>query len=105
MKDFITAALPWIIIGIAIALLAVNAGKRKKGEKKADDNMSEGMCIGMCIGVALGASGVIDLGLGISLGMLAGMGVDVRAMAGACAAARFECQIFVIISSKGRILL
>ena len=57
MKDFITAALPWIIIGIAIALLAVNAGKRKKGEKKADDNMSEGMCIGMCIGVALGASG------------------------------------------------
>ena len=34
MKDFITAALPWIIIGIAIALLAVNAGKRKKGEKK-----------------------------------------------------------------------
>ena len=75
MKDFITAALPWIIIGIAIALLAVNAGKRKKGEKKADDNMSEGMCIGMCIGVALGASGVIDLGLGISLGMLAGMGV------------------------------
>ena len=75
MKDFITAALPWIIIGIAIALLAVNAGKRKKGEKKADDNKSEGMCIGMCIGVALGASGVIDLGLGISLGMLAGMGV------------------------------
>lgn len=71
MKDFITAALPWIIIGIAIALLAVNAGKRKKG----DDNMSEGMCIGMCIGVALGASGVIDLGLGISLGMLAGMAV------------------------------
>ncbi len=67
MKDFITAALPWIIIGIAIALLAVNAGKRKKG----DDNMSEGMCIG----VALGASGVIDLGLGISLGMLAGMAV------------------------------
>ena len=34
MKDFITAALPWIIIGIAIALLAVNAGKRKQGEKK-----------------------------------------------------------------------
>ena len=71
MKDFITAALPWIIIGIAIALLAVNAGKRKKGA----DSMSEGMCIGMCVGVALGASGVIDLGLGISLGMLAGMAV------------------------------
>ena len=35
LKDFITAAMPWIIIGIAIALLAVNAGKRKKGEKRA----------------------------------------------------------------------
>ena len=75
MKDFITAALPWIIIGIAIVLLAVNAGKRKKGEKKGADSMSEGMCIGMCIGVALGASGVLDLGLGISLKMLAGMAV------------------------------
>ena len=76
MKDFITMALPWIIIGIAIAVLAVNAGKRKKSGKNADGTMSEGMCIGMCIGVALGTSGVLDLSLGISLGMFAGMAVS-----------------------------
>ena len=72
LKDFITAALPWIIIGIAIVLLAVNAGKRKKGEKKGADSMSEGMCIGMCIGVAPGASGVLDLGLGMLAVMAVG---------------------------------
>ena len=29
MKDFIMAALPWLIIGLALAILAANAVKKK----------------------------------------------------------------------------
>lgn len=83
MKDFIMAALPWVIMGISIAILVTNASKVKKAiksnttdkeETKKDDNyMSEGMCIGMSLGVVFGTTGIFDLGTGISLGMLVGL--------------------------------
>ena len=69
MREFAAAALPWIVIGIAVAVLLAYRGK-KKGEYETC--MTEGMCIGMCIGTAIGSSGILDLGLGISLGMLLG---------------------------------
>ena len=71
--DFIHAALPWIAIGLLLAVFfARHAGKKKK-EDKGDDYGTEGMCLGMCMGSALGASGVVDIGLGMSLGMLIGL--------------------------------
>lgn len=71
MKDFIMAALPWICIGIAIALFAANYGAAKKAkddEKEYGNYMTEGMCLGMCVGTALG-------GNGLSFGMLIGMAI------------------------------
>ena len=71
--DFIHAALPWIAIGLLLAVFfARHAGKKKK-EDKCDDYGTEGMCLGMCMGSALGASGVVDIGLRTSLGMLIGL--------------------------------
>ena len=71
LKDFITAALPWLAIGLALAFFFARSAKKKRSEKKVADYGSEGMCIGMCVGVALGSS--LGMGIGISLGMLIGL--------------------------------
>ena len=66
-------ALPWICIGIAIAMFAANHGAAKK-EKENDENysnyMTEGMCLGMCVGTALGGNGLI---YGMLFGLVVGM--------------------------------
>ncbi|MDD2955336.1 MAG: hypothetical protein PHD67_03345 [Oscillospiraceae bacterium] len=84
MADFLQAAFPWVVMGVAIALFCCNHAKMKRqntdggkqktdDEKKADNRMAEGMSIGMCIGVAIGSTGVCSLATGVSLGMLIGM--------------------------------
>ena len=77
MKEFIIAALPWIVIGLCVAVLAANGIMQKKtsgGDEAAQGSyISEGMSIGMCMGVAFNGLLDIGLGLGISLGMLVGM--------------------------------
>ncbi|MFR8127587.1 MAG: hypothetical protein ACLU8J_12030 [Acutalibacter sp.] len=49
MADFFTAALPFIAIGLAIALLAANA--RRGRERK--NYLTEGMCLGLALGAGL----------------------------------------------------
>lgn len=71
MKDFILAALPFIIIGLCLAVICANF----KSEKKT--YCSEGMAIGMCFGVAIASTLNINLGLGISLGMLIGEAIGI----------------------------
>ena len=46
------AALPWIIIGIAVAVILAFRSHKKDDEPQ--NCMTEGMCIGMCLGVAIG---------------------------------------------------
>ena len=73
MKAFMMAALPWICIGIAVALFAANHGavkKAKDSDKEYGNYMTEGMCLGMCMGTALGDNGVI---YGMLLGLVVGM--------------------------------
>ena len=70
--DFLRAALPWITVGLALAvLLARGTGKK---DKKADYG-TEGMCLGMCFGTAIGTSLGNNTGIGISLGMLIGLAI------------------------------
>lgn len=59
--EFVRAALPWAILGVAVAVLCVRRGRQQKQEKSRQDYSGEGMCLGM--------------GLGLSLGMLAGMAI------------------------------
>ena len=73
MKEFMMAALPWICIGIAIALFAANHGAAKKAkdsDKEYGNYMTEGMCLGMCVGIALGGNELI-------YGMLVGLVVGI----------------------------
>ena len=68
MKEFITAALPFVLMGLALAIWAVNS-TGKKG-KQQDKNISQGMALGLLAGVAIGATGVMDYAVCMSLGML-----------------------------------
>lgn len=67
MKDFAMAALPWVCIGIAIALCAANAGGQKEEQGSF---MVEGMCFGMCVGLSLGT---VYTTYGMLAGTLIGM--------------------------------
>ena len=71
MKDFIFAALPFIIIGICLAFICA------KGKKYRQTYCSEGMAFGMCFGVAVSSALHINLGLGISIGMLIGEAIGI----------------------------
>lgn len=48
--DFLRAALPWIAIGLLLAVFAARSAGRKKKEKESDNYGTEGMCMGMCLG-------------------------------------------------------
>ena len=73
--DFLRAALPWIVMGLLLAVFfARSAGKEKK-EETPDNYGTTGMCLGMCLGTAIGASLGNNTGIGISLGMLIGLAV------------------------------
>ena len=75
--DFLSAALPWLVMGTVLAVFFAREAKRKKGtkdhQKKKDDYGSEGMTLGMCLGVAMATALHRDIGLGMSLGMLLGL--------------------------------
>ena len=71
MKDFILSALPFVIMGLCLAIIFANLKKEK------NTYCSEGMSIGMCFGVAVSSILKINLGLGISLGMLIGETVGI----------------------------
>ena len=73
--NFLRAALPWIAIGLLLAVLFARSAGGKKKEDQSDDYGTEGMCLGMCLGTAIGISLGNNTGIGISLGMLIGLAV------------------------------
>ncbi|WP_418751409.1 hypothetical protein [Frisingicoccus sp.] len=71
MKEFMMAALPWVIAGLCVAVLAVRAGRKES--KEQETYMGEGMCLGMCLGVSLDSLiGSDNLGIVMCIGMLIG---------------------------------
>lgn len=69
--DFLRAALPWVAIGLLLAVFAAKSAKKKKDEQPQDDYGTEGMCFGTAIGTSLGN----NTGIGITLGMLIGLAI------------------------------
>ena len=49
--DFLRAALPWVAMGLLLAVFAARSAGRKKKEKESDNYGTEGMCLGMCFEV------------------------------------------------------
>lgn len=73
--DFIQAALPWIAVGLLLAVFFARSTGKKKKEEQCDDYRTEGMCLGMCFGTAIGTALGNNTGIGITLGMLLGLAV------------------------------
>ena len=73
--DFIRAALPWITIGLLLAVFFARSNEKKQDEDRREDYGTEGMCLGMCFGTAIGTALGNNTGIGISLGMLMGLAV------------------------------
>lgn len=99
--NFVRAAFPWVLAGVAVAVLCVRRGGQQKQEKSRQDYSGEGMCLGMCLGVTMATTfgGMENLGLGLSLGMLVGMAI------GACLEKphkRANCAAFRRIDPMGR---
>lgn len=68
MAEFFNAALPFVAMGLTIALLAANGRRGRK------NYLTEGMCLGLALGVGLADALHMELGLAMSLGMLLGGG-------------------------------
>ena len=73
VMDFLRAALPWISIGLLLAIFFVRSARKKKGDGTKENYATEGMALGMCFGTAIGTSLGNNTGIGLSLGMLAGL--------------------------------
>lgn len=73
--DFLRAALPWIAVGLLLAVFAARGAKNKNKKEQTDDYGTEGMCLGMCFGTAIGTALGNNTGIGISLGMLIGLAI------------------------------
>ena len=73
--DFFRAALPWVVMGLLLAVFAARSAGRKKKEKEIHNYGTEGMCLGMCFGTAIGTALGNNTGIGISLGMLLGLAI------------------------------
>ena len=73
--DFLSAALPWICIGLLLAIFFARSSNKKKDSKRKEDYGTEGMALGMCFGTAIATSLGNNTGIGISLGMLLGLAV------------------------------
>ena len=71
--DFLRAAMPWVAMGLLLAVFAARSAKKKNEEDQTDNYGTEGMCLGMCFGTAIGTSLGNHTGIGISLGMLIGL--------------------------------
>ena len=71
--DFMSAAMPWIAMGLLLAIFFVRAAHGKKKKEKKEDHSSEGMALGMCFGVALSTALHINTGLGLMAGMVLGL--------------------------------
>ena len=71
--DFMSAAMPWIAMGLLLAIFFARAAHGKKKKEKKEDHSSEGMALGMCFGVALSTALHINTGLGLMAGMVLGL--------------------------------
>ena len=71
MRDFMMAAVPLVVAGIALAVLF--AGRAEKKKKQENGYEAMGMSLGMCFGAAVGAILPEYIGVTLSMGMLTGL--------------------------------
>ena len=53
MTEFVMSALPWVMAGLALAILEANQGLEKNKDENQTERISLGMALGLLFGVAL----------------------------------------------------
>ena len=56
MKDFVLAALPWVLAGLAVAILCAKGSRRKSSA--TEQRIALGMSLGLLLGLALNGCGL-----------------------------------------------
>lgn len=78
MKDFVLAALPLVLCGIAVAVICANLRRKKTKEKTLEQSMAIGISLGLMLSPALNSIGLWENhGLGFALRPLWGMALAV----------------------------
>lgn len=81
--EFLSAAFPLVLAGIALAILAVNCGPKERRSRVSGTNIALGADLGLLLGVTLNGSGVWqNHALGLALGSLWGMALGALFKAG-----------------------
>ena len=76
MKEFIFAALPLVLMGLALAILAVNYVMEKQKDEKWETRIAMGAGLGLILGVTLNSCGLWENHLlGVALGPMWGMAI------------------------------
>ena len=75
LMDFLSAALPWISMGLLLAIFFAQSARKKKDTDKKENYGTEGIALGMCFGTAIGTSIGNNTGIGLTIGMLAGYAI------------------------------
>ena len=75
MKDFIAAAIPWVLCALAVAIVCVRlGGSKERRSKQLDNNLAIGLALGLMLSPALNSMGLWENhGIGFALGPLWGM--------------------------------
>lgn len=73
MRDFMMAALPLVVVGIALAVFFAWHTDKKKKREKGNGYEAMGMSLGMCAGAVVGAFFPEYIGITLSVGMLIGL--------------------------------
>lgn len=85
MKDFVRAALPFVLAGIAVIILCVGNQKKLEAEnaKAQESRLAFGMLLGLALGAALDGCGVFESPMiGLTLGPLWGMALSTLGASG-----------------------
>ena len=73
MRDFMMAAVPLVVAGIALAVFFAGRAEKKKKREKENGYEAMGMSLRMCFGAAVGAIFPKYIGITLSMGMLIGL--------------------------------
>lgn len=79
MKDFVRAALPFVLAGIAVIILCVGNQKKPETEdaRMQETRLAFGMLLGLALGAGLDGCGVFESPMiGLTLGPLWGMALS-----------------------------
>ena len=74
MMDFFFAALPWVMMGLALAIYFSRLGAKKAGDGKGDvGRLNFGFAMGLVAGGLVSFLGLVSPGMGLGLGALLGV--------------------------------